>query len=242
MPVPGGSANYLKNTTGGAFSTQSQGGTILGNGVESTPASPVANPFTLLDNAPAVNPDALKPVTGSIGGVAQKVISGSTGGVAYQAAGEYNVMTISTKIAGDSSDKVLIPGSDSILGRRAIHQFQHDFGADTMALMRAGRYSRTGYLDDGTTRVGKRSGNLWLDAAGNAYQVPATKSAGLPWAPGGSSRNGTGAAAANTDSAANPTRTVPGRLAMARTWVTTNLNVWTAVDGNQFTYKAITGM
>ena len=244
MAVPGASANYLRNTTGGAFSAQTQGGTLLGNDKASVPASPVANLFPLRTNATEF-PHAPYPVTGAATNPwGQKVISGSTGGFAYQGVGEYQIMTISTKIAGDSSTKVLITGADSNLGRHAIHQFQHDYGADTMALMRANRYSRTGFLDDGTTRVGKRSANLWLDAAGNAYEVPATKSAGLPWAPGGSARNGSGATAANTDAAANPTRAIPGRLVMKANFVAGELDPWTATTngGSDFyVYKAITG-
>ncbi len=241
MAVPGASANYLVNTTGGAFSAQTQGGTLLGNGVSSTPASPVANAFTLLDAAPLVHPDSLKPVTGAATNPwGQKVVSGSTGGFAYQAAGTYSIMASTNTIAGDTSTKILIPGAASVLGRQAIAQFKHDFGADTTSLMREGRYARTGYMPDGN-KLAKRSANRWFNAGGTAYAVPTTLTAQLPWAPGGSARNGSGAFAAVTDSAANPTFAIPGRLAMKRTWVTTNLNVWTATDGNQFTYKAING-
>ena len=240
MPVPGASANYLRNTTGGAFSAQTQGGTILGNGTASTPASPVSNLLSLLSNATEF-PNAPYPVGTANGSISnQKVISGSTGGFAYQAAGTYSIMASTTTIAGDASTKILIPGAASVLGRQAIAQFKHDFGADTTSLMREGRYARTAYMPDGNT-LAKRSANRWFNAGGTAYAVPTTLTGNVPWAPGGSTRNGTGAFAAITDSAANPTFAIPGRLAMKRTWVTTNLNVWTATDGNQFVYKAING-
>jgi hypothetical protein len=244
MPVPGASANYLRGTQNTAFSKQTQGGTLLGNDKVSSPASPVSNLFPLIDNAA---PQMLAgPVTGDATNPwGQKVISGSTGDFAYQAVGEYQIMTISTKIAGDDSTEMLIPGAEKQLGRNAIHQFQHDFGVDTTSLMRAGRYASLGYETDGTTKLKKRSANLWLNAAGNAYAVPSTLTGNLPWAPGGSARNGTGAFAANTDSAANPTRAIPGRLVMKANFVDGELDPWTAsvVGGSDFyTYKAITGM
>ena len=240
MPVPGSTANYLRNTTGGAYSAQTQGGTILGNGTASTPASPVSNLLSLLSNATEF-PNAPYPIGSANGSISnQKVVSGSTGGFAYQAAGTYSIMGSTTTIAGDASSKILIPGAASVLGRQAIAQFKHDFGALTLTSMRRNRFARMGYLNNADTKVASRT--LWLNAAGTAVANPATKSTTLPWAPGGSGRNGSGAAAASTDSAANPTRAIPGRLAMKRTWVTTNLNVWTATDGNQFAYKAITGM
>ena len=51
MPVPGDSSNYLRGTKNTAFSSQNQGGTLLGNDKVSSPASPVANLFPLKDNA-----------------------------------------------------------------------------------------------------------------------------------------------------------------------------------------------
>ena len=48
MPVPGATANYLKNTTGGAFSAQTQGGTILSN---QTTGDAITKALALKDNA-----------------------------------------------------------------------------------------------------------------------------------------------------------------------------------------------
>ena len=247
MPVPGASANYLRGTQNTAFSSQNQGGTLLGNDKVSSPASPVSNLFPLKDNA-AAQDDAGPVVGDSTNPWGQKVISGSTGGFAYQSAGEYTIMASSTKIAGDTSTEMLIPGADSNLGRNAIHQFQHDFGSPIASLLRANRYAKVGYLNDGT-KLKLRSARLWMNAAGSAEISPTWPNTGLygnnPWAPGGTARNGSGAFAQDTDVAANPTRAIPGRLVMKANFVNSELDPWTAsvVKGSDFyTYKAITGM
>jgi len=49
MPVPTSKANYLKNTTGGAYSSTRQGGTILGNTTTSTER--ITKALALKDNA-----------------------------------------------------------------------------------------------------------------------------------------------------------------------------------------------
>ena len=48
MAVPGASSNYLKNTTGGAYVDQKQGGSILGN---TTVGDVVTKALALKDNA-----------------------------------------------------------------------------------------------------------------------------------------------------------------------------------------------
>jgi len=239
MPVPGASANYLRGTQNTAFSSQTQGGTLLGNAKASTPASPIENLLPLKDNAappistlPKVKNDGLN--------ANQKAYS--AGEFAYSAAGKYVLMASSSTLSGVASTKILIPGSASLLGRNAIHQFQHDFGVDTTSLMRANRFAKTGYFNDGT-KVTSRS--LWLNAAGTAVAAPSTLTGNNPWAPGGSARNGSGAFAQDTDVAANPTRAIPGRLVMKANFVNSELDPWTAsvVGGSDFyTYKAITGM
>jgi hypothetical protein len=140
-------------------------------------------------------------------------------------------MASSTTLSGQASTKMLIPGADSLLGRRAIHQFQHDFGADTTSLMRANRFARVGYFNNGN-KVSSRS--LWLNAAGTAVAAPSTLTGNLPWNPTAD------AFAANTDSAANPTRAIPGELVMKVDFVTTDPTI--AGAGDFFDYKAITGM
>ena len=110
--------------------------------------------------------------------------------------------------------------------------------------MRRNRYSRTGYLLSGDTKVKKRSANLFLSATGHAHHTPATNTTTDMWAPGGSARNGTGATARYTDVAANPTRAIPGRLVMKANFITSELDPWTATEpGSDFyKYKPITGM
>jgi hypothetical protein len=239
MAVPGASTNYLRSTTvgtAGSFSAQTQGGTLLGNAKTSTPASPIENLLPLKDNATAFpyGPRNIETANGLIAN--QKALS--AGSFGYEEAGKYVLMTISDTLSGVSKNNMLIPGADNG-DRRSIHQFHHDFGADVTSLMRANRFSRTGFFNNGN-KISSRY--LWLNAAGTAVAAPSTLTGNVPWAPGGAARGGTPANAADTDSAANPTRSIPGRLVMERTWVKTNLNAWTHVDGNYFTYKSITGM
>ena len=246
MPVPGDSSNYLRGTKNTAFSSQNQGGTLLGNDKVSSPASPVANLFPLKDNAVPSIPTLPKVKADGLNGN-QRATAG-VGTFAYSVAGKYVIMASSDTLSGVASTRMLIPGSASLLGRNAIHQFQHDFGSPIASLLRANRYARVGYLNDGT-KLKLRSARLWMNAAGTAEIAPTWPNTGLygnnPWAPGGTARNGTGAFAQGTDVAANPTTAIPGRLVMKANFTvgTTDAKPWTAsvVKGSDFyTYKAIT--
>ena len=104
----------------------------------------------------------------------------------------------------------------------------HDFGADTTSLMRKNRFARVGYFNNGN-KVTSRS--LWLNAAGTAVAAPSTLTGNDMWDPVA------GSASRRTDSAANPTRAIPGELVMKADFVTL-----TTSGGDFFDYKAITGM
>ena len=99
--------------------------------------------------------------------------------------------------------------------------------------MRRNRYSRTGYLLNGDTKVKKRSANLFLSATGHAHHTPATNTTTNMWdiADGNASDRA-------ADSAANPTRAIPGELVMKADFVTLAVTS----GGDFFDYKAITGM
>jgi len=228
MAVPGASANYLKNTTGGAFSAQQQGGTLLGNGIV---GSVITKAFLLKD---AVD-DTLKSYgvveraypaapTGGIYGT-QKILSGGT--FAYQEAGQYVIRTISTTISGVATDAVLIPSNPS--DRSTIARFKHDFGVRLLAKWRANEFSFMGVLDDGTKIPSRLN---WLNAAGDEAEVPATLTDSDMLDPT------TGSTSANSDAAANPTRAVPGSLVMKVDFVDLNF----ATSGDFYDYKPITGM
>ena len=106
---------------------------------------------------------------------------------------------------------------------------QDDFGADVTSLMRANRFSRVGFFNNGN-KINSRY--LWLNAAGTAVAKPTTLTANNMWDPVA------GSTGAHTDSAANPTRAIPGELVMKVDFVTLTV----ASGGDFFDYKAITGM
>lgn len=221
MAVPS-SNNHLRNTSGGAFSAQTQGGTVLGN---TTAGDVVTKVLALKDNAADFGRAPI-PVQAANGLIAnQKVLSGGT--FAYQAEGNYVIRTISGTISGVSSTNVLIPGSDSNT-RRSIHQFEHAYGAKTVTKYRANQYTLTGTLNSGASNVSRL---IWLNSAGNAAQAPAALNENMfDIADGNASDRA-------ADSAANPTRDIPGELVMKVDFVTTSVTS----GGDFFDYKPITG-
>ena len=126
MPVPSGN-NHLKNTANGAFSAQTQGGTILGN---TTTGDVITRASALKDNATAPQ-DGPGPKVKANGLVSnQKAQSGGT--FAYSAAGNYVIRTISTTLSGVASTKVLIPGSEG--ARVAVHEFLREKGKNKISV------------------------------------------------------------------------------------------------------------
>ena len=227
MAVPNGSASYLKNTTGGAFSAQRQGGTLLGN---DTTGSVITKSFPLKDAVDDIVksygvPERAYPAGGGMYGT-QKALSGGT--FAYQEAGKYIIRTISTTISGVASNEVLIPGADKG-DRRSIAQFIHDFGVRLLAKWRANQFAWTGRYSNGNA-ITRRF--LWLDSAGTASEVPATATDLDMFDPVA------GSTGQKTDSAANPTRAIPGELVMKVDFV----DLAVATGGDFFDYKPITGM
>lgn len=223
MAVPGASSNYLRNTTGGSFSSTRQGGTILGN---TTVGSVISKALSLIDNA-IEYPTSPLPVALNNGLVgAGKALSSGT--FAYFEAGKYVIRTISDTISGVATNAVLSPAADNG-DRRSINRFRHDFGVRLLTKWRANEFSWTGVLDDGTKIKSRLN---WLNAAGDAAEAPATLTDSDMWDPVA------GATSPNSDSAANPTRAIPGELVMKADFV--DLSV--ATGGDFFDYKPITGM
>lgn len=221
MAVPS-SNNHLANTAGGAFTAQSQGGTILGN---TTTGDVITRASSLVDNASGFGKTP-GPVEAANGLVANtKALSGGTFG--YQAAGNYVIRTISDSLSGVADTNMLIPGSDSNT-RRSIHQFEHAFGAKTLTKFRAGQYTLTGTKANGTSNLSRL---IWLNSAGSAAQAPAALNENMYDIADGD------AVDRAADSAANPSRTVPGELVIKVDFVTTNVSS----GGDFFDYKPITG-
>jgi hypothetical protein len=221
MAVPSGNS-HLVNTVGGSFSATTQGGTVLGN---NTATSIITQALALVDNADDFGRSPL-PVSGVNGLRAnQKIVSG--GDFAYSSAGNYVIRTVSSTITGVSSNVALIPASD-VNGRRPIHQFEHSFGAKTVTKFRAGQYTLTGTLANGTSNLSRL---IWLNAGGTAAAAPAALNENM-WDI--SDGDATDRAA---DSAASPTRAIPGELVMKVDFVTTNIST----GGDFYDYSPITG-
>ena len=216
-------ANRLRNTTGGAFTKQTQGGSILGN---TTTGDVITKAIALKDNAADFISSLPKALNNGLAG-AQKALTSGT--FAYEVAGQYVIRTISSTLSGVASTTMLIP-SRAIDSTPPIAKFRHDFGADTTSLMRANRFSRVGFLNNGNKLSSRR---LWLNAAGTAAAAPSTLTGGFMFdlADGNASNMA-------VDSAAEPTRAVPGELVMKVDFVTLTV----ASGGDFFDYKPITGM
>lgn len=227
MAVPSGNS-HLKNTAGGAYTMQTQGGTILGNG---STGSAITNALLIKDGVDnvvkAYGPvETAYPVGGGLYGT-QKILSGGT--FAYFETGKYVLRTISASLSGVASDAVLIPGSNSSNAGNSIHQFIHDFGAAVTSKFRANEFSQTGTFADGT-KIGRRVN--WTNAAGDAVEIPGTLTGNNMLDPVAGTKG------QKTDSAANPTRAIPGELVMKVDFVDTSV----ATGGDFFDYKPITGM
>tara|TARA_R110000824_G_scaffold9932_9_gene44136 strand:+ start:5122 stop:5796 length:675 start_codon:yes stop_codon:yes gene_type:complete len=224
MAVPANTAAYLVNTTGGAFSATVEGGTILGN---TSTGTAITKALALKDNATDF-PNPPFPTNTANGSVSNhKPYTAGTFG--YSAAGKYVIAASSTTISGVSSTKVLITSASRI---DAIHQFRNSFGAKTVTAFRAGRFSWTSTKRTGAAIAARIN---WLTVASGGMDTasaPAANNAAM-WDPIND------AVGYDIDSAANPTRAIPGELVMKVDFVTLN-PVLSA--GDFFDYAAITGM
>ena len=227
MAVPANTAAYLVNTTGGAFSATVEGGTILGN---TSTGTAITKALALKDNATDF-PNPPFPTNTANGSVSNhKPYTAGTFG--YNAAGKYIIASSSTTISGVSSTKVLITSASRI---DAIHQFRNSFGAKTVTAFRANIFSWTGTKSYSTAGATLGSRINWVaatTAGGNSASAPDANNAAM-WDPVND------AVGYDIDSAANPTRAIPGELVMKVDFVTLN-PVLSA--GDFFDYAAITGM
>tara|TARA_B100000214_G_scaffold281522_1_gene211140 strand:+ start:202 stop:876 length:675 start_codon:yes stop_codon:yes gene_type:complete len=224
MAVPS-SNSHLVNTSGGTFISTTEGGTILGNTTTNT--DQITKALALKDNATIFN-DGTKPKVLANGlSTNQKVLSAGT--FAYEEAGKYVIASSTDTLSGVSKTNILITGRGN--DNNAIHQFLHSFGAKTVTALRAGRFSWTSTKRTGAA-IGARIN--WLNIASGGMDTasaPAALNEDMVNPVGGSTGR-------KTDSAANPTRAVPGELVMKVDFVTTTV----ASGGDFFDYKAITGM
>ena len=221
MAVPS-SNSHLKNTTGGSFTSTTEGGTILGN--TSTASGIITKALGLNDNSTDFGRAPLPLVKDN--GLSGNRKTLSSGTFAYSVAGEYVIAASSATLSGVASTKLLITGKEK---GRSIAQFEHDYGAGTTSLIRANRFARTGFLNNGNKLSSRR---LFLNAAGTAAAAPSSLNGNMFDPVAGNNTN------KHTDSAANPTRAIPGELVMKVDFVTLTV----ASGGDFFDYKEITGV
>lgn len=249
MAVPSGHHvhNQSLNRDAG-INYQVQGGVILNN--DDTSSDRITRTFPLITaiaSSPRVDTGPSLAASG-IYNVSKPLTAGT---FAYAAEGKYVIARASDTLSGVSKSNLVFMGCGNFIPE--IAQFNGDIGAKLLTAWRQNQFSWTHTLDSGAAITNMRIN--WLNAAGTAAASPESLSrldnAGATnspinamWAPGGAARNGTGALAYDTDSAANPTRAIPGRLVMKANFV--NLNTWTAdktTDRPDFyLYKPITGM
>ena len=205
-------------------SVAKQGGTIINN--DNT--GDVITKALQLNDAVANTTDAstLPSVSGGGGGTTFKPLSGGTFG--YSAEGKYVIARSSDTLSGVSNTKLLFMGAGD---RLPIARFRGDFGAKLLTAWRQNQFSWLHRLDSGASITNMRTN--WLNAAGTAAAPVPKLNGTYMWdlADG----NATDRAA---DSAANPTRAIPGELVMKVDFVTLTVSS----GGDFFDYKAITGM
>lgn len=226
MAVPASKASFLKNTTGGSFVAAKQGGTILGN--TTTSVDRISKALPLKDNA-TVFKDGTLPKAKNNGLVGNRKAL-TSGTFAYKAAGKYVIATISTTLSGVANNSLLITARGD--GTRSIAQFEHDFGAKLLTMWRTNRFSWLGVKRTGAKLGSRLNWTNAISGGGDASAKPATLSTQNMLDPA------TGSTAYHSDSAANPTRAIPGELVMKVDFVTLNISS----GGDFFNYKAITGV
>lgn len=231
MAVPG-KTGHMRTTANGAFVKQTYGGTVLGN---STTNAVITKSFSLIDaledNALSgynVNPREFD--SGDHIYRTKKILSGGT--FAYNAAkaGTWVIAKIATTLSGVSKTNLLFMGQGAL--RKAILDFQHDFGAKLLTAWRANLFTWTGNLDNGNKIKSRR---LWLNSSnrntsGGAALTSLATTNMLDIADGDATDKA-------VDSASTPTRAVPGEFVMKVDFVTK-----TTAGGDFFDYKPITGM
>ena len=232
MTVPSG--HEIHRIDGAVFGTpQTQGGTIINN---DNTGDVITKAFQLNTANNYDRPDNMLPSIGASG--IYNVHKPLTGGTfAYSAAGKYVIARVSDTLSGAANTKLLFMGAGQ---RRAIPRFQGDYGAKLLTAFRNNQFSWNHTLDSGAKITNMRTN--WLNAGGTAAaSVDSLSSLNNA---GGAQANGmwdpvSGAVSANSDSAANPTRAVPGEFVMKVDFVTINIG---AGAGDFFDYKPITGM
>jgi hypothetical protein len=220
MAVPSGHHIYPYGNV------QTQGGTILNN--DNTSTDRITKAFELVTAvADSADTNTLPSIGASGIYNVHKPLSGGT--FAYSEAGKYVMARVSDTLSGAANTKLIFMGAGQ---RQAIPRFQGDYGAKLLTAWRQNQFSWLGTLDSGAKITNMRT--QWLNSAGTAAASADTLNGTNMWDPVADSTS------ANSDSAANPTRAVPGEFVMKVDFVTISID--NASSGDFFDYKPITGM
>lgn len=168
------SKNHLRNTTGGSFTAQKQGGTIIGL---SSPTSKITKAIMVKDvNASdtslTTGPRAL---SGNRTYNATKILSSGT--FAYNAAKNktWIISRITTSLSGVSNSVLLSMGS--AIAPKSFPYYGAKYWINNASLVRKSQYSKTGYDSSGnkikkrTTWITNPTGTQGTDF-GTSLQVP----------------------------------------------------------------------
>lgn len=205
------SNNHLKNTAGGSFTKQTQGGTIIG-------LSTATNTITKAIQVKDVNQldQTIYPGPKELSGAktynTQKILSAGT--FAYNSnirgANTYIISRVTTTLAGVAKTFLQFMGGTP--SGPKFPYFISDHYDNTTTLIRKMQFSLTGWNTDGT-KIKKRT--TWITDPTGA--TPATADFGT--------------------STQLPTRSVPGELFILTNFVDYNVNT----SSNYYDYPAITG-
>ena len=191
MTVPV-SNNHLKNTSGGAFTVQTQGGTVVGAGNISS-GDPITKNLNVADVGNGISmPTSPKNITGDGVSKQTKVVSGGT--FAYDNARGV-IRRATTTLAGSESSNAILFGSGDV-GADSTHDHKHLRGAMTSTAWSDGAWTRLGIS-------GQRSN--WKSSASSSV------TSGVPHPLHDANADGTEDKTLATDNIANPTRSGAGR-------------------------------
>lgn len=209
------SNSHLKNTTGGSYTAQRQGGTLIGL---STATSIVTKAIQVkdvnqIDQTIYPGPRLL---TGAKTYNTAKILSSGT--FAYNSnirgANTYLISRVATTLAGVSKTFLLFM-ANTITGPKYPY-FVKDNYDNATSNIRKGLFSRTGYNPDGSKIKARQP---WVTISAQSYAPTGT--AGADFGTSGSL----------------PTRAIPGELYILNNFVTYN----PATSSNKYNYSAITG-
>jgi hypothetical protein len=205
------SNSHLKNTAGGSYTAQRQGGTIIGLATATSIITKAIEVKDINASDQTIYPGP-KLLTGAKTYNTAKILSAGT--FAYnsnsRSGNTWLISRVATTLAGVSKTFLLFM-ANTVTGPKFPY-FISDHYENTATLIRKNQFSRTGWNTDGT-KIKKRT--TWITDPTGA--TPATADFGT--------------------STSLPTRAIPGELYILNNFVTYN----PATSSNKYNYSAITG-